>query len=176
MINCSVFCFRPPSNEVSHSSFEPFRYKFYARSPFQCQLFAQHVVNTHKYIWIANSFNTSCIENHQTQPKVLFINLCGSTFFIPATCDILSLFLQYMFDKYRSFSNVKSLQYYDLLSMPLQNISKLHFFIDDANHVHINLKSFIDICSPFHAIIYVSYLLLIHIRKQLSLLLYDDGV
>ena len=104
MINCSVFCFRPPSNEVSHSSFEPFRYKFYARSPFQCQLFAQHVVNTHKYIWIANSFNTSCMENHQTQPKVLFINLCGSTFFIPATCDILSLFLQYMFDKYRSSS------------------------------------------------------------------------
>ena len=80
MLNCSVLCFRPPSNEVSHSSFEPFRYKFYARSPFQCQLFAQRVVNTHKYIWIANSFNTSCMENHQTQPKVLFINLWGSTF------------------------------------------------------------------------------------------------
>ena len=106
------FCFRPPSNEVSHSSFEPFRYKFYARSPFQCQLFAQHVVNTHKYIWIANSFNTSCIENHQTQPKVLFINLCGSTFFLS----------QHRWLIYHYFYNIC------LISMPLQNVTKIHIF------------------------------------------------
>ena len=123
MINCSVFCFRPPSNEVSHSSFEPFRYKFYARSPFQCQLFAQHVVNTHKYIWIANSFNTSCIENHQTQPKVLFINLCGSTFLISASLENISFFLLFMKENKKTRHGF---EIENLSNMPLQNLSKLH--------------------------------------------------
>ena len=61
-----IFCIRPPTHKmISHSNSEnfTFRYKFYARSPFQCQLFAQHEVKKQIHICNdgGNSYNTSCI-------------------------------------------------------------------------------------------------------------------
>ena len=61
-----IFCIRPPTHKmISHSNSEnfTFRYKFYARSPFQCQLFAQHEVKKQIHICNdgGNSYSTSCI-------------------------------------------------------------------------------------------------------------------